>query len=220
MLHRTRHLFIRQQTAVINSIRAQLAEFGIVAPVGRKGVEELLHVVADPSDKRVPDVARACPLRLGFQLLASRSRVAFDRMIMAWHRCDETSKRLRYIPGVCLMLATALVASVADPKVFRSGRTFSAWMGCRGNTEAGARTNSAVSASKVTAICAVYSWQASLRVPLCEYRRHQTSALAYGLVGSKPTKVAAVAPAKKLARMAWAMITRGERYKQPVALAA
>ena len=60
MLHRTRHLFIRQQTAVINSIRAHLAEFGIVAPVGRKGVTELLHVVADPSDKRVPEVARAC----------------------------------------------------------------------------------------------------------------------------------------------------------------
>jgi transposase len=54
MLHRTRHLFIRQQTAVINSIRAHLAEFGIVAPVGRKGVEELLNVVADPTDNRVP----------------------------------------------------------------------------------------------------------------------------------------------------------------------
>src|SRR5437899_10819243 len=55
MLHRTRHLFIRQQTAVINSIRAHFAEFGIVAPVGRKGVTELLHVVADPSDRRVPE---------------------------------------------------------------------------------------------------------------------------------------------------------------------
>jgi transposase len=65
MLHRTRHLFIRQQTAVINSIRAHLAEFGIVAPVGRKGVEELLHVIADPSDKRVPEIARACLAALG-----------------------------------------------------------------------------------------------------------------------------------------------------------
>src|SRR5476649_2954869 len=59
-LHRSRHLFIRQQTAVINAIRAHLAEFGIVAPVGRKGVEELLDVVADPGDKRLPEVARAC----------------------------------------------------------------------------------------------------------------------------------------------------------------
>jgi transposase len=60
MLHRARHLFIRQQTAVINSIRAYLAEFGIVAPVGRRGVEQLLEVVADAADRRLPEVARAC----------------------------------------------------------------------------------------------------------------------------------------------------------------
>ena len=65
MLHRTRHLFIRQQTSVINAIRAHLAEFGIVAPVGRKGVEQLLDVVADASDKRLPEVARAFLLALG-----------------------------------------------------------------------------------------------------------------------------------------------------------
>jgi hypothetical protein len=68
MLHRTRHLFIRQQTAVINAIRAHLAEFGIVAPLGRRGVEELLGVVADPKDKRLPDIARACLAALGAQL--------------------------------------------------------------------------------------------------------------------------------------------------------
>jgi transposase len=65
MLHRTRHLFVRQQTAVINAIRAHLAEFGIVAPVGRNGVEELLDVVADPDDARVPEVARECVTALG-----------------------------------------------------------------------------------------------------------------------------------------------------------
>src|SRR5438034_11406388 len=123
MLHRTRHLFIRQQTAVINSIRAHLAEFGIVAPVGRKGVTELLHVVADPSDKRVPEVARACLAALGTQLLNLKQQILeFDRLIMAWHRSNQTSKRLHYIPGVGPMLATALVASVADPRTFRSGR--------------------------------------------------------------------------------------------------
>src|SRR6266446_879522 len=98
MLHRTRHLFIRQQTAVINSIRAHLAEFGIVA--------------------------------LGTQLLHLKEQIVeFDRLIMAWHRSNQTSKRLHYIPGVGPMLATALVASVADPRTFRSGRSFSAWVG-------------------------------------------------------------------------------------------
>src|SRR5437764_7019306 len=107
VLHRTRHLFIRLQTAMINAIRMHLAEFGIVAPVGRKGVEELLHVVADPNDKRVPEVARACLAALGSQLLGLKKQIlTFDRMIMDWYRSNETSKRLHYIPGVGPLLAT------------------------------------------------------------------------------------------------------------------
>ena len=95
MLHRTRHLFMRQQTSVINAIRAHLAEFGIVAPVGRRGVEELLRVVADPNDKRVPEIVRACLAALSSQLLSLKKQILeFDRMIMAWHRFDQTSKRL------------------------------------------------------------------------------------------------------------------------------
>src|SRR5947209_5480556 len=140
MLHRARHLFIRQQTAVINAIRAHLAEFGIVAPVGRNGVEELLNVVADPSDKRLLDVARACLAALGAQLRRLKEQIlAFDRMIMAWHRSNEASKRLDAIPGVGPMLATALVASIADPKVFRSGRNFSAWIGLVPKQHSGGR---------------------------------------------------------------------------------
>ena len=130
VLHRTRHLFIRQQTAVINVIRAHLAEFGIVAPVGRRGVEELLDVVADPGDRRIPEIARACLAALGAQLHRLKEQIlGFDRMITAWHRSNETSRRLDEIPGVGPILATALVGSVADPKAFRSGRNFSAWIG-------------------------------------------------------------------------------------------
>src|SRR5258705_5544906 len=96
-------------------------------PVGRKGVMELLHVVADPGDKRVPEVARACLAALGTQLLSLKEQILeFDRLIMAWHRSSQTSKRLHCIPGVGPMLATALVASVADARTFRSGRNFSA----------------------------------------------------------------------------------------------
>jgi transposase len=130
MLHRTRHLFVRQQNAVINSIRAHLAELGIVAPVGRNGVEELLDIVADPDDDRVPEVARDCVAALGAQLRMLKAQILeFDRRIMAWHRSNEASKRLDEIPGVGPALATALVASVADPRAFRSGRDFSAWLG-------------------------------------------------------------------------------------------
>ena len=90
MLHRTRHLFVRQQTAVINAIRAHLAEFGIVAPVGRNGVEELLDVVADPNDDRVPEVARECLAALGAQLRMLKVQVlsSIQRSILAWHRSN------------------------------------------------------------------------------------------------------------------------------------
>jgi transposase len=159
MLHRTRHLFIRQQTSVINAIRAHLAEFGIVAPVGRHGVEALLEVVADVSDNRVPEVARACLAALGAQLRRFKEQILeFDRRIMAWHRSNETSRRLDAIPGIGPALATALVASVADAKAFRSGRNFSAWIGLVPKQHSsGARTSSAVSASKAIAICAACS---------------------------------------------------------------
>jgi transposase len=111
MLHRTRHLFVRQQTAAINAIRAHLAEFGIVAPVGRHGVEELLNVAADRSDKRMPEVERACLAALGAQQQMLKTQILqFDRLIMAWHRSNEASKRLDDIPGVGPALATALVA--------------------------------------------------------------------------------------------------------------
>src|SRR5271168_3008658 len=73
-LHRTRHLCIRQQTSVINAIRAHMAEFGIVAPVGRKGIEELLGVIANPSDKRMPDIVRGCLAALGSQLLGLKKQ--------------------------------------------------------------------------------------------------------------------------------------------------
>ena len=86
MLHRTRQLFIRQQTSVINAIRAHMAEFGIVALVGRKGVEQLLDVVADARDRRVPEVARACIAALGAQLRLLKAQILeFDRRILAWH---------------------------------------------------------------------------------------------------------------------------------------
>jgi len=136
VLHRTRHLFIRQQTSVINAIRAHLAEFEIVAPVGRHGVEELLTVVADPNDKRVPEIARACLLALGAQLRRIKEQILeFDRLIRAWHRSNEMSMRLEEAPGVGPVLATALVAAVADPKSFRSGRNFSAWIGMVGERD-------------------------------------------------------------------------------------
>jgi transposase len=92
-------LFIRHQTSVINAVRAHFAEFGIVAPVGRNGVEELLTVVTDGSDKRLPDVARARIVALGAQLRTLKAQILqFDRRITAWHRSNQASRRLGTVP--------------------------------------------------------------------------------------------------------------------------
>ena len=223
MLHRTRHLFIRQQTAVINAIRAHLAEFGIVAPVGRNGVEELLEVVADPSDKRVPEVARVCLAALGAQLRLLKLRILeFARMINAWHRSSETSRRLDEIPGIGPALATALVASVADPKAFRSARDFSAWIGLvpRQRSSGGREKLGSISKQgRSLSARPVHGWRAG-RDPLCQIHGTKHRPWLTALLARRRTKVAAIALANKIARMAWALMARSERYREPVALAA
>ena len=222
-LHRTRHLFIRQQTSVINAIRAHLAEFGIVAPLGRQGVEQLLGVAADTNDERLPEVARACVAALGAQLRMLRAQILeFDRMIRAWHRSSEASRRLDDIPGVGPVLATALVASVADPKAFRSGRDFSAWIGLvpKQNSSGGKdRLGNIKQTRRSLSGQPVHCWCAR-RHPLCQNPWRQTSDSAHGVASATARKVAAIALANKIARMAWAMMAKGERYKQPAALAA
>jgi len=222
MLHRTRHLFIRQQTALINSIRAHLAEFGIVAPVGRKGVTELLRGVADPNDKRVSEVARVCLAALGSQLLALKQQILeFDRMILAWHRSNQTSKRLHYIPGVGPMLATALVASVADPSTFRSARNFSAWIGLvpKQYSSGGKERLGSISKQGDRYLRSLFVAGALAVIRYAKIHGTGHRPWLTALLARKPTKVAAVALANKIARMAWVMMARGERYKEPIALA-
>jgi transposase len=211
MLHRTRQLFIRQQTSVINAIRAHMAEFGIVAPVGRHGVEALLEVVADVGDNRVPEVARACLAALGAQLRRLKQQILeFDRMIMAWHRSNETSRRLDAVPGIGPALATALVASVADPKAFRSGRNFSAWIGLvlKQHSSGGKDKLGSITKQGDRYLRSLFTAGALAVIRYAKIHGSQQRPWLTALMARRPTKVAAIALANKIARIAWAMMAK------------
>lgn len=129
-LHRTRRLLIKQRTQMINSLRGQCAEFGVVAPQNRAGVAHLIALVRDPKDDRLPDLARTSLAVLVEMLETLRDRIAeLDRELLQWHRTSPVSRRLGAIPGVGPLTATALTASLGDGRQFRNGRQFAASLG-------------------------------------------------------------------------------------------
>ena len=221
-LHRTRHLFIRQQTAVINVIRAHLAEFGIVAPVGRKGVEALLKVVTDSSDKRLPVVARMCLAALGAQLRRLKEQILeFDRMIMAWHRSHEASKRLDVIAGVGPILATLLSPVLLTPRPFAQAATSRPGLDwCRSNSSGGKDRLGSISKQGDRYLRSLFMAGALAVIRYAKIHGAKHRPWLTALLARRPTKVAAIALANKMARMVWVLMARGERYKEPVALAA
>lgn len=132
VLHRSRDLLMRQRTMLINAIRAHFAEFGIVAAQGPRKVAELCMRLGDGDDENLglPESARSALLALASQLdnLAAEVR-NIERQLMLWHRQNAASQRLETIPGVGLITATALAASVPDPTAFKSGRQLAAYLG-------------------------------------------------------------------------------------------
>jgi transposase len=130
MLHRVRLMLNRQRTQISNALRAHLSEFGVVAPIGRNGIEQLLVVINDENDARIPADARLCLRMLEAQLRVVKEQILEnDRRVRASARETELGRRLMEIPGVGPLLASAFVATVADPHAFKSGRCLSAWIG-------------------------------------------------------------------------------------------
>ena len=143
-------------------------------------------------------------------------------MINAWHRSNETSKRLDAIPGVGPALATALVASVANPRAFRSGRDFSAWIGLvpKQHSSGGKDKLGSISKQGDRYLRSLFTTGALAVIRYAKIHGTGHRPWLTALLARRPTKVVAIALANKIARMAWAVMAKGERYREPVALAA
>jgi hypothetical protein len=130
MLHRTRDLLIRQRTQLINALRAHLAELGLVAAKGREGLHQLVTIVMESCDEELLSDARFACQAIVRQLHAAQTQInGLDKRIIQAHRVNADSKRLNAIPGFGVILSTAVVATMTDPKAFKTGREFAAWIG-------------------------------------------------------------------------------------------
>jgi transposase len=215
MQHRTRDLMMRQRTQVINALRAHLAEFGIVAAQGNQGVKELLAIVADQQDARLPVDARASVIMLAAQLEAVQTLLrSLDQRIMKQHRANEASRRLETIPGIGIIGASAIAATVSDPMVFRSGRDFAAWIGLvpRQDSTGGKQKLGPISKQGDRYLRRIVGAHSVLR---CVKENPLKYPWLTQLLARRPFKVVAVALANKMARTAWALLAHGGTYRAP-----
>ena len=218
MLHRTRALLVRQRTMLVNALRGHMAEFGIVARVGLPQIKALLAVIADPDDRRLPPAARACLESLGRQFLSLHEEICVaDKRLHAWHRSSQVSLRLATIPGVGPITASALAASITDPEVFKSGREMAAWIGLvpRQNSTGGKQRLGKISKQGDQYLRWLLVAGAMTVIRHAKRRGTANQPWLDDLIARRPTKVAAVALANKMARMAWALLRHGGTYQQP-----
>lgn len=214
-LHRSRELLINQRTQLGNSVRAQLAEFGVYLRVGSwtltRQVAELLRCDHD----RIPPMVRSLIESLVEQWKQIQERITqLERQIEQWHRNSEQSKRLAEIPGIGPITASAMMATIGDVKAFKSARHFAAWLGLvpRQQSTGGKPKLGPISkrGDGYLRRLLVHGAQAVMRW----HRAHASDSRPWldELLRRRPVNVAAVAVANKNARTIWALLTRGERF--------
>src|SRR5262249_32480539 len=222
MQHRTRDLLMRQRTQVINALRAHSAELGIVAAQGREGLKQLLRIIADEKDARLPIGARASLIVLAAQLQALQTMIgSSEKVLVVQQDANEASKRLENVPGTGIIGAGAVAATVTDPNAFRSGRDFAAWIGLvpRQDSTGGKQKLGPISKQGDRYLRRILVVGAHSVLRRAKQNPEKYPWLTQ-LLARRPFKVVAIALANKMARVAWALLARGGTYRVPALAAA
>lgn len=214
MLAKLRAQFIGRRTQLANSMRGFAAEFGLVAP---KGLSRLGDLLADiRTDATIPAMARQM-----FETLArdyariNEEIAALDARLLALHRDSEVSRRLATMPGIGPIGATLLSIKVTDAQGFKSGRDFAAWLGLtpKNHSTAGRNRLGVITRAGDEMLRAVLVAGATAVIQHMRRGGKRTWPWLEALIGRKAFKLAAVALANKLARIAWKLMVSGEPYR-------
>jgi transposase len=217
MLHRTRDLLVRQRTMLICALRGHLAEFGVVAGQGKGNFAKLVACLDTGEGTQLPEVARTALRLIAVQIDAANEKIeALEKEIVARHRGDAASRRLASIPGIGPIIASVISAAVPDPSVFKSGRQFAAWLGLvpKQNSTGGKERLGSITKAGDRSIRRLLIIGAT---GLVRYKRKNVPGgldWVTGLLARKPVRLVTVALANKMARIAWAILCRGEIYRE------
>lgn len=216
MLHRARELLVRQKTMLINALRSHCGEFGFVVAQGASRVAELITVIEDHKDNRLPQFAREALGSLVEQLWMVQAQISvLEKKLKIWHRASEASRRLETIPGVGEITATALVATIGDASQFHSGRQLAAWLGLvpRQNSSGGKQKLGRISKRGDGYLRKLLVHGARTVLLWSRRKKENRSAWLEALLARRPTNVVLVAMANKTARVVWVLLSRQETFR-------
>ena len=214
-LHRARDLLVRQRTQLVNMIRGMLGEFGMTINRGLHHALDLVTRIAEGTALELPPIAAQVVAGLAGHVMDLQQRISsLDRELLAWFRQNEVARRLETIPGIGVVVATALAATVTDPQRFRSGRQFAAWLGLTplANSSGGKERMGRISKMGDPYLRRLMVVGATSRVRVARRAPDEERQLV-DLLHRKPGRLATIALANRTARIVWALMARGGVYR-------
>jgi transposase len=213
MLAGRRDALIRRRTQLSNAIRGYAAEFGLTTAKGLDKIEPLLTRIAGDAD--LPDLAKDLFAAYGQDYTRLAQQISeIDAQLKAWHKANELSRRLAQVPTIGPVTASLLAMKVADPRVFRSGRDFAAWLGLtpKDHSTANRQRLGVITRAGDETLRNLMVVGATAVIQQVRKGRGHPARWLVELLRRKPPKLAAVALANKTARIAWKLMVSGERY--------